>query len=249
MLVRELGRESHRSRLLRALEQFFHAPALVAGKGSRLDDQNAVAHLVFVLLVVSLVLLPARHVLAVLGVRQATLDHVDAGLLHLVAGDHPDQLAAPRLGAAARLLIGFCLGHDYFSFFSVVPVLPAVWVDALAARSFSDSTVFTRAMSRRAWRSSMVFSSWFVTAFMRCLKMSSCSFLIVACSSSGSLPRRSLAVSLLIRSAPERPPASGPRACAQQGGRPDAPASRPRPPARTCRGRGGPPPPPPRGCL
>src|SRR3569623_2384709 len=246
MLVRELGTESPRSRLLRALDQLFHAPALVAGKGARFHDQNAVAHFVFVLLVVSLVLLPARHELAVLGVRQATLDRDDAGLLHLVAGDHPDQLAAPRLGATARLLIGFCLGHDYFC-------LLAGWVDALLsdfwARSFSDSTVFTRAMSRRAWRSSMVFSSWFVTAFMRCLKMSSCSFLIVACSSSGSLPRRSLAVSLLIRSAPERPPASGPRACAQQGGRPDAPASRPRPPARTCRGRGGPPPPPPRGCL
>src|SRR3569623_721864 len=247
MFVRELGRGGPRSRLLRALDQFFHAPALVAGKGSRFDDQYAVAHFVFVLLVVSLVLLAARHELAVLGVRQAALDHDDAGLLHLVAGDHPDLLAAPRLGTAARLLLGFCLGHDYFS------LLTAVWVGAPVSafcwRSFSVSTVFTRAMSRRAWRSSMVFSSWFVTAFMRCLKMSSCSFLIVACSSSGSLPRRSLAVSLLIRSAPERPPASGPRACAQQGGRPDAPASRPRPPARTCRGRGGPPPPPPRGCL
>src|SRR3569623_909001 len=233
MLVRELGRESPRSRLLRALDQFFHAPALVAGKGSRLDDQNAAAHLVFVLLVVSLVLLPARHVLAVLGARQATLDHDDAGLLHLVAGDHPEQLAAPLLGAAARLLVGFCLGHDYFSFFSVVPVLPAVWVDALAARSFSDSTVFTRAMSRRAWRSSMVFSSWFVSAFMRCVKMSSCNFLMVARSSSGSLPRRSLAVRVLIRSAPERRRATGPTACARRGGRPGAPASRRRPPVRT----------------
>src|SRR3569623_2562745 len=190
MFVREHRTEGPRSRLQRALEQLFHAPALVAGKGARFHDQNAVAHFVFVLLVVSLVLLPARHELAVLGVRQATLDRDDAGLLHLVAGDHPDQLAAPRLGATARLLIGFCLGHDYFSFFSVVPVLPAVWVDALAARSFSDSTVFTRAMSRRAWRSSMVFSSWFVTAFMRCLKMSSCNFLMVARSSSGSLPSR-----------------------------------------------------------
>src|SRR5438105_3168157 len=129
MFVRKLGcLEAARSRLLGALDQLFHAPALFAGKGACFDDQHAVARFVLVLLIVSLVLLPARHELAVLRVRQPPLDGHDARLLHLVAGHDTHQFAATRGRAATgffRLLV--CVGHDYFSLLARValPDLPA----------------------------------------------------------------------------------------------------------------------------
>src|SRR5438128_940738 len=163
MFVRELGSRVTRSRLLGALDQLFHAPALLAGKGSGLDDEHAVADLVLVLLVVGFVLLAAGHELAVLGVREPALDHDDAGLLHLVAGHHPDQLAPARdtaAGLLALIRLGFrilvCVGHGHFSFALLDDIAldfcetAAAGAGGAAARSFSASTVLTRAMSRRA---------------------------------------------------------------------------------------------------
>src|SRR3954471_5690386 len=88
-----------RSGFLRPFDQLLDAPALVARQRAGLDDEHAIAGLVLVLLVVRLVLRAARHVLAVLGVRQAALDQHDARLLHLVAGDDADELAALDLAA------------------------------------------------------------------------------------------------------------------------------------------------------
>src|ERR1700690_840474 len=222
MFRRAGGLGEARSRLLRALDQLFHAPALVAGKGTRLDDQHAVAHLVFVLLVVRLELLPRRHELAVLVVGEPSLHDDHPRVLHLVAGHDADQLPPPRLLAAPRALgagpvLGLGLGdwflcHGHFSFTGVAP-----------ARSFSPPTILTRAMSPRACRSSMVFSSWLVTRFNRFLKRSSSSLRRVLRSSSGSFPRRSLAAMPFTGSAPGPPRGSEPRACAPPDGRPGAP--------------------------
>src|SRR3954466_1641357 len=87
--------------LLRPFDQFFDAPALVGRQRAALDDLHAIAGLEFVLLVVRLVLLAARHVLAVLAVREAAFHLNDARLVHLVARDDADHSA----------LVNFVTGH------------------------------------------------------------------------------------------------------------------------------------------
>src|SRR5215831_12535248 len=87
--------------LLRPFDQFLDAPALVGGQRAALDDLHAIARLEFVFLVVRFVLRPAVQVLAVLGVRYATLDHHDARFVHLVARDDADHPA----------LVDFVTGH------------------------------------------------------------------------------------------------------------------------------------------
>src|SRR5215471_96434 len=138
------------SSLLRPFDQLFHPPALVAREGPALHDEDAVADLVLVLLVVRLVLGPAGHVLAVLGVRQAALDQHHARLGHLVAGDDADELASVNLrlavGDGGRCRVG---GHVYFSLLAACFCWRRRW----------PRTVLTRAMSRRALRISIVFSS------------------------------------------------------------------------------------------
>src|SRR3954451_25308381 len=73
--------------LLRTLDQFFDAPALVGRQRAALDDLHAIARLEFVLLVVRLVLRAAGQVLAVLAVGDAAFDQHGTRLVHLVAGD------------------------------------------------------------------------------------------------------------------------------------------------------------------
>src|SRR6185295_236723 len=73
----------------------------VGRQRAALDDLHAIAGLEFVLLVVRLVLRAAVQVLAVLGVRDAALDHHDARLVHLVARDDADHAA----------LVDFVTGH------------------------------------------------------------------------------------------------------------------------------------------
>src|SRR5215471_2428896 len=143
------------SGLLRPLDELLDPPALVAGERPALHDEDAVADLELVLLVVRLVLRPAGHVLAVLAVGETPLDQDDARLGHLVAGHDADELAAVNLGLAMGDDRTRCLGgHVYFSLLSGL---------ALAAETSSRrrwaSTVLTRAMSRRAFRISIVFSS------------------------------------------------------------------------------------------
>src|SRR5215471_12196983 len=87
--------------LLRPFDQLLDAPALVGRQRAALDDLDAIARLELVLLVVRLVLRPAGQVLAVLGVRDAALDHHDARLVHLVARDDADHAA----------LVDFVTGH------------------------------------------------------------------------------------------------------------------------------------------
>src|SRR4029079_16164651 len=87
--------------LLRPFDEFLDAPALVGRERAALDDLDAIARLELVLLVVRLVLRPARQVLAVLGVGDAALDHHDARLVHLVARDDAYHAA----------LVDFVTGH------------------------------------------------------------------------------------------------------------------------------------------
>src|SRR5215471_10969743 len=143
------------SGLLRPLDELLDPPALVARERPALDDEDAVADFVLVLLVVRLVLRPAGHVLAVLGVRQAALDQHDARLGHLVAGHDADELAPVNLGLAMGDDRARCLGgHVYFSLLAGLAA-----AEALSSRRRWARTVLTRAMSRRALRISIVFSS------------------------------------------------------------------------------------------
>src|SRR5690349_6984906 len=60
--------------LLRPFDEFLDAPALVGRQRAALDDLHTIAGLELVLLVVRLVLRPARQVLAVLAIGDAALD-------------------------------------------------------------------------------------------------------------------------------------------------------------------------------
>src|SRR6185436_5892606 len=99
------------------LEQLLDPPALVPRERTRLDDHHLVAGLVLVLLVVRLELGPLGQVLAVLAVGDPALDQHHPGLVHLVAGDDPHQLALARglaPGVVGRALLGGFVfgGHD-----------------------------------------------------------------------------------------------------------------------------------------
>src|SRR5690349_11038416 len=87
----------------RALEDLNHAPALVARERTALLDEDAVADLGVVLLVVRLVALTALDVLVIDGVTHAARDLDHDGLGHLVAGDQPDHRLLVALGRHLRV--------------------------------------------------------------------------------------------------------------------------------------------------
>src|SRR4051812_20674349 len=148
--------------LSRPLDQLADAPALQLAERPRLGDADHVARMVLVVLVVRVVLLGARHLLAVQRVRVAALHLHHHRLVHLVGHDGADA----GLAAAALLLL--------------LPGLVVLGVHQRApsfAVPRSVSTVFRRAMSRRIVRSSIGLSSCCVAERKRSRKRSSWSWL------------------------------------------------------------------------
>src|SRR3954471_19841406 len=120
------------------VDQARHDEALLGRERAMLLDLDAIASLVLVGLVVRLVLLLNAHVLLVHGVALEADDLDHHRLVHLVAGNATDELAA----IDGRTLVCFRLAHD--------------WAP-LAARSPSRSSI--RAMSLRVLLIRLVSSS------------------------------------------------------------------------------------------
>src|SRR5687768_14950947 len=105
-----------------AVDQARHDEALLGRERTMLFDLDAVTGLVLVGLVVRLVLLADADVLFVHGVALEAHDLDHHRLVHLVAGDATDELAA----IDGRTLVCFRLAHDFAP---------------LAARSLSKSSM------------------------------------------------------------------------------------------------------------
>src|SRR2546425_329117 len=117
-------------------QDFLQAPALQLGKRPSLFQAHDVAHVSFVLLVVSVELFHFGDHAAVEGMRFLAHNFHHDGLEHAVRDNFANHFLAPSLFHDLALLC-ICVGHDYF--FSVVP----------PASSRSRAMVFTRAMSLR----------------------------------------------------------------------------------------------------
>src|SRR5690606_19543696 len=152
----------------RARDDFDHAPVLGLRNRGHFHQADDVAFLRGVLGVVGVQLGRTADVLAVQRVLDVALDQDGDRLVHLVA-DHP---------ALDRVLLLFAVVHGRMPYF------------------FADSSVFTRAISRRTRRASWVLVSWPVAFCMRRAKRSLCSSRRWLCSSSADLPRNSLIVAI-----------------------------------------------------
>src|SRR3990172_1169178 len=156
-IIAACGAGLQASHCFRAPHELRHPPALGPRDRPALLDRDEIARLALVRLVVRVVLLGARHDLAVERVGDPALHAHRHGLVHLVA-HHPSGELAAALGPG---VLG--LGH--------------------LALAFSASTVRTRAMSRRTFFSWLVFESCWVAFCIRrlnCALSSACSSVLSA---------------------------------------------------------------------
>src|SRR5690606_7474042 len=197
------------SLLGRARDDLDHAPVLGLRNRGHFHQADDVAFLRGVLGVVGVELGRTADVLAVQRVLDVALDQDGDRLVHLVA-DHP---------SLDRVLLLFAVVHGRLS------------------PSFADSSVWTRAISRRTRRVSWVVVSWPVAFCMRWANRCFCSSNRWPCSSSADLPRSSLVVAISAPSGSRK--WWSPRAWRQPGGTPRAPLPRSRPRSRRSCGRAG----------
>src|SRR5215813_6554425 len=152
LCLSSLHASQKRSRHLLFLLALDHFPALELGNRPVLLDPHDVADAVFVGVVVGVIPLRPPHRLLQQRVGEAALDADNHGLVLLVA--HHGALEHPLRHYAPP--------------------------DLVCAR-FCCAMVFSRAMSRRTWRTRDVFSSWPVARWKRRLN---CSFFSLSTSSS-----------------------------------------------------------------